>query len=106
MTSSKSQSDSQDDRSATSLRVVEHVVEQHAEEAAFQAAAVNPKSGHPHGTMMREVLPWCDVEYAILLGPDPTSLAVAEGEALVAFDRLCEKRGEFRRLRPWLRFAA
>ena len=73
-----------------------------AEAAALAATSENPKSGHPHGKYMREALPWCDVEQAILSGPSPVTPEQAEEEALIAFERLCERRGEFRKLRQWL----
>lgn len=73
-----------------------------AENAAQRATAENPKSGHPHGKYMREALPWSEVEQAILSGPDPVSFEHAEAAGLLAFDRLCERRSEFRELRQWL----
>lgn len=73
-----------------------------AEEAAVAAAEENPRSGHPHGQYMRRALPWCDVQHAILSCPEPIALERAEQEALLAFERLCERRNEFRRLEQWL----
>ena len=76
------------------------------EDAAVGATAINSKSGHPHGMMMREVLPWCEVEHAILTGPEPIPQAAAERIALPAFDRLCAKKSEFQKLRTRSRFVA
>lgn len=73
-----------------------------AEDAAIKAAEIHPKDGQPHGKMMREVLPWLVIEDAIFSDPEPASLDEAETVARQAFDRLCEKRGAFRKLKPWL----
>lgn len=77
-----------------------------AEAAAQRATSENPKSGHPHGKYMRVALPWREVEQAILSGPAPVSSEHAEAAGLLAFDRLCQKRSEFRKLRQWLPFRA
>lgn len=74
-----------------------------AEVAATEAAKINDKDGQPHGTMMRAVLPWQIVEEAILSGPNPVAAEHAERLANEAFERLCAKRGEFRKLREHLR---
>ena len=70
-----------------------------AEQAAITAAAANPKDGHPHGRLIREVLPWSLVRDSILRGKQPPSNATAAAEAYKAFDRLCELRPEFRKFR-------
>ncbi|WP_380057514.1 hypothetical protein ACFE33_04555 [Falsihalocynthiibacter sp. SS001] len=72
-----------------------------AENAAILASAQNPKDGHPHGRMMREVLPWNTIEAAMITGPQPVGDEQAQAMARVAFERLCEKRSEFRKLRQW-----
>jgi hypothetical protein len=73
-----------------------------AEKAAQTAAAKRSTDGHPHGKLMRAVLSWEPVEAAILSGPPPVDHYIAQELALPCFDRLCEKRSEFRRLRQWL----
>lgn len=73
-----------------------------AEAMATEAADIKNKDGHPHGTMMRKALPWETVQSAILSGPGMASPEDAERDALAAFDRLCEKRGEFRKLQRHL----
>lgn len=69
-----------------------------AETAARTAAEANPKSGHPHGKLMRQALPWNEVEQAILNGMRPVDRSEAEELGLVAFRYLCQKRPEFRKL--------
>lgn len=73
-----------------------------AEQAATEATRENPRSGHPHGTMMRAILPWSNVEGAILENTSPLPVREAEDMAREAFDKLCELRSEFRELRAYL----
>lgn len=74
----------------------------HAEAMAIEAARIRGKDGHPHGTMMRKALPWDVIQSAIMAGLGMASNEHAERDAMAAFDRLCEKRSEFRKLRKHL----
>ncbi len=69
-----------------------------AADKAVEAAQLNPMCGHPHGKMIREVLPWHEVENAILSRPALASSEVAAEASMEAFSRLCQRRSEFRRL--------
>ena len=72
-----------------------------AECAAQRAAVMNDQDGHPHGKFVREALPWPTLEACLLLKtPQPREAAEAAGQH--AFDRLCDRRSEFRKLRRWL----
>ena len=72
-----------------------------AERAAERAALINDHDGYPHGKFVREVLPWPTLEFG-LLSKTPLQREAAEAEGRHAFDRLCDRRSEFRKLRKWL----
>jgi len=72
-----------------------------AECAAQRAALINDRDGHPHGKLVREVLPWPTLEPCLLRMP-PLAREAADAEGHCAFDRLCDRRSEFRKLRQWL----
>ncbi|MCP4185676.1 MAG: hypothetical protein GY761_20625 [Hyphomicrobiales bacterium] len=72
-----------------------------AEDAAIRAAKINPKDGDPHGKFMREILPWPIVEEAILSGSKASWEDFAKEQANNAFDRLAEKRSQYRKYIPW-----
>lgn len=73
-----------------------------AEQQAERAAQINPMDGPPHGTMIRQILPWTVMQSVILSGPSPACELTAEEMAMLAFDRLTEKRATYRHLREWL----
>ncbi len=50
---------------------------------------------------MREILPWPIVEEAILSGSKASSEDFAKEQANIAFDRLAEKRSQYRKYIPW-----
>ena len=70
-----------------------------AEVAAVNAAKINPKDGHPHGKLMRQVLPWQIVAEAINTHERHASETEAIEASKVAFQRLTDLRPEFRRLK-------
>ena len=72
-----------------------------AEEAAIRATAINPRDGNPHGTYMREIIPWPILEEAILGGPNASPEDYARTQANAAFDRLAEKRSAYRKYIPF-----
>lgn len=81
---------------------VESSILDRAEAAAIAATRINPRDGNPHGTMMREVLPWDFIEAAISSGADPISPEQAEEISRAAFNRLTSKVATYRRHRDWL----